>query len=423
MPKIYSDNNWINFYIPIALYGVSFLLDFWLLSIFVFLTSLIVIKKEFLLVFYLSASFFNIMNLDGIPFFGSLVTTYLASLIILAKHFKISKKPGLTLVLTLTGVLVIAINFICFSLDEFYIKTAIKSTLQLIYVLVFISILTVLAKEELRKGIEVVNLVFHKFLSFFLIIAFVFAFNDRLDGFSGAQCLAFQLAIVNLYYFDKDISKYYKILFFVFLALTGSRTYMFLTIGILMLKQLKKISFKLKVILFSSIPIILTTTYFTLPLLSDRYDFTSKLFWGTFNGRFHNYYVAFDLIGNKPFFGNGMGSMILSLKSFAESRPTYIPLQELYQGVLKGGETNIMHNEYLRILTELGVFGFLFCLCGVIINFKKLKENKYRDILFLFLIGALIENLLTLYSTGIITFLIFSVIRVQQSKHLSDAKI
>jgi hypothetical protein len=214
------------------------------------------LKKEYLLIFYLATTFFNIMNIKDIPFFGSLITTYLAATIIIFRFFKFRKKIETPIFLCILGIGLIIVNFLFLSLQEFYIKTAIKSSLQLVYLIIFILVMTIVRREDLYLNLRVIAKEFHKFLLVYLFFSFLFSFDNRLDGFSGAQCLAFQLAIINLYYFNSKIPKFYKWMFFIFLVLTGSRTYVFLTVGIIIIKQLKKVSNKYKIILFSSIPII-----------------------------------------------------------------------------------------------------------------------------------------------------------------------
>ena len=407
---------WANFFIPIILYGLGFLFNIWSVSLLIFIFGLLIIKKEYLLIFFFFLSFFNIMQLDNTPLFGSLITTFLGVFLILIRQNKISRKTGYALMLSLLGSAIIIFNFFIFSFDKFYIKTSIKSTLQLLFILFLIAVFSLLKEEFIKKNFEIVKQHFHKFLLCYLIIAVFFAFDDRLDAYTGAQCLAFQLAIINLYYFNKDIPISYKVAFLFFLVLTGSRTYVFLVLGFFLLRMLSTVSLRMKIILFSAIPILIISAYYVLPLLSDRFDFSDALFLGTLTGRFHNYFVAFDLIGSKPFFGNGMGSMILTLKSYAESRPEYIPLQDLYYGVLERGETNIMHNEYLRILTEVGFIGFALFLIALYLFYKRLKTKFNRHVFYLLLICFLIENIFTLYSTGMITFFLFSLFMIYEVK-------
>jgi O-antigen ligase len=95
----------------------------------------------------------------------------------------------------------------------------------------------------------------------------------------------------------------------------------------------------------------------------------------------------------------------------------------LYQGVLERGETNIVHNEYLRILIELGFLGFLGYVFGLLIFYIKLGLNKNRDLLFLFLVCSLVENILTLYSTGMITFIIFSTLKIMEVKSIRNVEV
>jgi O-antigen ligase len=135
-----------------------------------------------------------------------------------------------------------------------------------------------------------------------------------------------------------------------------------------------------------------------LPYTDSRFNYTSDQFLGSFWGRFHNYTEGLKLIEQHPITGNGMGAMLKVLENWVNQEGRIY-----YQ---ENGDTTIMHNEYIRILIEIGILGLLVALYGILKVWKKYKTSQTRYTIFIFLIASLLENTLTMYTTGTLFFIL-----------------
>jgi O-antigen ligase len=278
--------------------------------------------------------------------------------------------------------------------------TGIKSSLQLIFVLLTIQIVTIIPERYIMSS----KLFFEKniflFLVSYTIVSYLFSDSqDRFEGGTGAQGLALQLSLLTAYLCGSLLFKRALQFFIVFiLFLTGSRTYLILAALVLAYDYLKKSSLRLKVIVLSNIVAICILLIALLPYTDSRFNYTSDQFLGSFWGRFHNYREGIKLIEQQPITGNGMGSMLKVLETWVNQEG-----RAYYQ---KNGDTTIMHNEYMRIMVEIGILGILITLYGVIKVWKKYKTNQVRYMMFIFLIASLLENTLTMYTTGTLFFIL-----------------
>lgn len=385
-----------NFCFPISIFYISTLLDNGYVALAVYVLVIALVNKNFLLLNYISLSFFNVMGLSQIPVWGSLVPTFVCTSIILYRNFDKNIKDFYLIFFLLTAVIYLSVNFFTLSLHSSFIKTAIKSTLQLISILYLMIVLLLISDEVKQQNAKFFQKYFFYFVIFYIlfgVVKYVVQNDSRLSGGVGAQTLAYLLVIVSIPLWNQ---KNYKTIILILAAvfLTGSRTFTFILLPFLGYKFLRESHrVELKILALISLSIMFVLAIFLLPSLGSRYDYTNtEYFLGSFLGRFHNYENAFFYIQEHLIFGNGMGSMLKVLEDW---------IFEFYMIYQERGDTTIMHNEYLRILMESGIIGISFFF---IISLKILKTLKKDDkiVYFVFLIGCMTENLLTTFSTGII---------------------
>jgi hypothetical protein len=379
-----------NFLIPITLYLISFLLDFWGGAILVYVVSLSLLKKEYLLVFFAAASFFNIMLLSEPPSILSLITTFGGLSIIVYRIYYFNMKKWREILFLLGCMLFIFISFSFSSSGEYYFRTGIKSSLQLVFSMTLITVLLSIDEDLIVKTKS--NLVRHfdKFLVPYLLFG-LFLNGDRYGGFVGPQAISWML-VTYLLFRKGSLNIKLTLFYFVFLVLSGSRTYLFLVFAIYIVDYFISIPYKHKLRALLIVPMVLLIFILVMPFMGERFDFTSDEFLGSFFGRFHNYIEAWEFIKLKPIFGWGMGSMIKTLETWV--------FKEGFEIYKVTGDTTIMHNEYLRILMEMGIVGLGLFLVILNNTWKTLKRLKYRYVLIVFMISCLLENNLTLFSTG-----------------------
>lgn len=96
------------------------------------------------------------------------------------------------------------------------------------------------------------------------------------------------------------------------------------------------------------------------------------------DGRLKHWAVAIEMFKDKPLTGVGNGNYVTLHSKYLEKYPQYIVL----------GEENFpTHNSYLKILSELGIIGFIpFLLMHVLIIIKGIKvcylyDNRYKGVL------------------------------------------
>src|SRR5215204_5669166 len=79
------------FIAPLVLFQLSFYLLPWFCTILLYISLLLITKKEYLFALYVGLSFFNVMNIEHMPFWASLVSSYLSLIVILIRIGKLKK--------------------------------------------------------------------------------------------------------------------------------------------------------------------------------------------------------------------------------------------------------------------------------------------------------------------------------------------
>ena len=388
------------FLLPLILFGVSFYLLPWYLTILLYLLILFSIKKEYVITAYVAFTFYNIMLTKDAPFWTSLISSFGGLAITFFRIGILKRRFTPLLFIPISLILGFVFSFLFFSMTEYYYLTGLKSLLQLVFLLAVIIIFTLIPERHLIASKKTFDKMMPSYIiSYALLAIILYDFNDRFGAGSGPQCLALQMAFLLCYLCDeKQSNRFFQFILLVIIFFTGSRTYFILAGMILAYDYFRNSPLKIKIIVLVNAFIIASLILFLLPLTNSRFDYTSSTFWGTLFGRLKFYQYGFDLFWEHPITGNGMGSMLKILEEW------------VYHGGLKHyrerGDTTIVHNEYLRILIETGLVGLSFVLYGVACVWKKMKEIQGRYIILLFLLGSMVENTLTLYTTGALLFLI-----------------
>lgn len=399
-----------------TLIGICYYLAPWQLTLPLIVLVLLFVRKPFLLAIFLGFSFFNIMGMPGIPFWGSLVTSFASLFIILARIGTFKRKVPLLLIIPLCLLGLIAIAFYTGTLGRYYILTGIKSSLQLAFLLITVITLTCIPERFKTDSALVFEKSFPLFLFVYLVLTIIFYDDrDRYGGATGAQCLALQLAVVMAYYCSTDPPRRLLQLFLLaIIFVTGSRTYLLIAALILIYDFLRKSSKRMQAIVLINIVVLVVLTLVVLPFTNSRLNYLSPDFWGTFKGRAMYYEEGWKLVKAHPVKGNGMGSMLQILENWVS--------QEGFAHYKKNGDTTIVHNEYLRVLIELGLVGLSIVLASIVILWRRHISPASRYILLILLIGSLMENTLTIYTTGTLTFcLVYTFANALHRKKASDA--
>lgn len=376
---------------------------FWPTFLLIFVFSLLLKSRE-ILVFAIYLSFFNMVSAESAPFWGGLGGALFAIFIYMAKGMWARTLPTIKLDVLFFGVAYVAILVISYLTDskgsEFE-RTAIKSLTQqsiAVFLLIFFFGLSEIHKRYVRE-----NLSSHIFT--FIIIYTVFFFSvdlaiaseRRFGGALGAQAFAFILTVFmcHLSFTEKNFYKCVTIL--AITVITGSRTYLAIQIVLILILLFQTQKNLYKRTIYSSIGIAcIVAAIASAPLVSKRLDYYDKDFAGSLFGRVSNYEKSIEMILSNPMTGNGVGSMVRVLED-------WIP--EFYQYYLEHGDTTIMHNEFLRILTEVGAVGFL-CFGIFLYLITGGRNRNTGPYLIVFLTGSLLENTLALYSGPFVAFAI-----------------
>jgi hypothetical protein len=299
----------------------------------------------------------------------------------------------------LAGLAMIVVSFVFVSRGHYFMATAIKSTLQLGFLL----LLSILVRQIERHTFQDLRRQLLALLPIHLVVYLVASIvvwrlstpGDRFGGMLGAQLCGFSLTLVfALFWFAKDKTFAYVAL--VGVALTGSRTYVGIA-AVVIFAPLFATRAKLgtKIAAGIGLVVLMLVGWELLPYLSERFVMNED-FYGTFLGRFLNYENAVDHIHAHPVFGEGMGSMLQVLED-------WIP--EYFEYYVQSGDTTIVHDEYLRIGMELGFVGLGLAITYLVRAFRG-ASSEARTMIAVFAIGSLTENTLSLYSTAMLSLLL-----------------
>lgn len=407
LPLSISTKNVItNLGIPFILYTIFNTSNSWQMCILIYILSILIINKKYVLTFILFSSFFNLMNLKNtpswlglIPTFGMLLLLWLRGIISLSDLVK-KRQKGISLVIFLGILLFMWISFYSISMNSFFVKTGLKSSIQLSFIVLIAYIFSKLQNKWLIYNIEILKNYGIYFLIFYIFFAcFTFDEDKRMQGFVGAQGLALTLCLLSTLFIS---DKKYVLLFLILILLTGSRTYigayLFIYIINIIFYQTKKTAnifnlISLTIILTISLQIVSSASKY-----SNRLNTKSEDFSGSFYGRFRNYSEGIKLIEENPIVGNGMGSMLIALKKgyYEIAFPIY----------LQRGDTSIIHNEYIRIAIEMGLIGLFIFLSLLWGGFKYSSSFISKSAIIYLSIGSITENVFTNYSSGMIVFMI-----------------
>jgi O-antigen ligase len=407
----YDTNAIVEFLVPLFVFALSFYLLPWYFTLLLYLLILFSTKADYLLSAYTALTFFNVMLLGQIPFWASLITSFGGLAIILVRFSVIKGSFPRLLLIPMLLIVLFTLSFLFRSLGEYYFLTGMKSMLQLIFLLSVIIVFTLLPDRIIAYSKKHFDKNIPAFIIFYLITASIFHdYGDRFGAATGAQCLALQMSLLLCYCCnDNDDNRFFQFLLLLAVFLTGSRTYFIIASMILVYDYFRRSSLKIKLIVLINTFILACMVLFLLPLTNSRFDYTSGTFWSTLMGRVQYYQSGFELFLKHPFFGNGMGSMLIVLETWSH-RPGY----ELYKS---RGDTTIVHNEYLRVLIETGLLGFLLVIYGITRLWQKIKTASARYMLLVFLLGSLVENTLSLYTTGALLFLILMFFSEKANKY------
>lgn len=378
-------------------------LGFWP-ALFIIVLACVLLRSKDVLVLAFYISFFNMASADAAPFFGGLCGSLLAVSIYLIKiryKIRVSSENKYLLIFGFAFITVLVSSFLFVSNGSGFEKTAVKSLIQqMVFVFIFIVLSDLNIKHKIYLS-ENIEKYFIRFLFFYYGVFFIVNYfsNDlsRFGGALGAQSLAFILTLIVCHYsfVERNISK--SLVVFLFTIPTQSRTFLaiqILIICIIFVTKEKKVLNKILYSLSGFAAILLALI--VMPLISKRLNYYDAEFFGSLLGRVGNYEQSIEMILNSPIFGNGVGSIVKVLEGW---------VVEFYEYYLASGDTTIMHNEYLRILTETGFFGMVIFLLFIL---SILKSYKGAPVAFMivFLVGSLLENTIALYSGPIVAMAI-----------------
>jgi len=282
----------------------------------------LVVPRRWLLLNWFGISLINFtLYISGASWISLLSTYYFGAVV--AARLGVLNKPSKVIVresrFELVGLALIAVSFVFFSRGHYFIATAIKSSLQLGFLLALSILLRQLEPgtfADLRRQLLAL-LPIHLILYLLASVALwrVTSGDDRFGGMLGAQVCAFSLTLVfALFWFAKDKTFAYVALLGV--ALTGSRTYVGIA-AVVVFAPLFAARARLgtKIAAGVGLVVLLLVGWELLPYLSERF-IVNEDFYGSFLGRFLNYQNAVEHIHGHPVFGEGMGSMLQVLEDW-----------------------------------------------------------------------------------------------------------
>jgi O-antigen ligase len=368
----------------------------------------LMVDRRWLLTNWLAISLINFAQYSsGAPWIGLLPTYYFA--FVAVRRFGIQLQPTLrSSLLEVACVVVILANLVFLSWGQYFWATALKSSIQLIFLLLLAPVLRSIPADlyvEFRRQLVVD---FPKFFVGYLVVALLLwqtASPDtglvdehdahRFGGMVGPQASAFAFtALFAFFWLEKEKRIAYVCLLAI--AITGSRTYAGIAALVIFVPVFtRKMTLSTRILGFLGFASIVVAFSALLPLLSSRFVMDER-FYGTLWGRLVNYQYALDYIRQSPIIGNGMGSMLLVLEN-------WVP--EFFDYYRVSGDTTIMHNEYLRILMETGATGgVLAALC--LKRVLTVRSAGVRTLILIFLAGSLTENTLANFSTAMLTLML-----------------
>lgn len=368
------------------------------------------IKKKYLLLYVATLTFFNYAQLKGGPSWSGLLPSLLVTTIIYIRLFtgRVNKKIIVRGVILLLISLYFVIFFFNCSYGTPHEKTAIKSIIQ--YGILAFNILFLLHIDDDYRDFFWVGIqkLFPTFIVFYFLISVGFGGigeNGRYDGYIGAQALALSLTLL-VAYFSIQGRLNTTLMFLMLVAITGSRTYMGISCVIFAIALFNENRFKQ---IKPFILIFTIASVYILPVILE--SFSSRFivnddFFGTLLGRLPNYEAAWLMINSNPFFGNGFGSMVYTLKYW---------VVEGYMYYLSTGDTTIVHNEYLRIIVEIGFGGFLLITYFILLSYRYIIKTESKIFLFIIAAGSLLENTISLYSTGMLLFILLYIMSLKKA--------
>lgn len=370
-------------------------------AITVSLFGLLILSGKNLLVFSLYSAFFNFAQLDGAPFFAGLLGAPLALLIYMVKHpadFHVDFRGNVVFVLSLALSMVLVSNFMFFSWGKEFEQTAIKSLVQQLFFIYYVVFFCSLKPEAIRlkdsKAFKDIP-VFVLFYGFVFGVQYLFNDDQRFGAALGPQGLALILTLLAFYFSHQ---RNFKVSFFIaaLTVLTLSRTYILMQLFFLVTLYIYSERRKYRKVIYACLGSLLAAAVVAVvPLLSPRLNYYEKDFFGTLLGRMKGYESAVEMIQINPVFGSGVGSILLTLRSWSA---------EGYYYYRSSGDTTIVHNEYLRILVEAGVVGLALYSLIFISMYRRASTISSMTII-MFLVASLVENTLSLYSGPVIAFL------------------
>lgn len=390
-----------SYVIPQIVLFASAALHFAPLAVAMLLVTPLVVPRRLLLVNWFGISLINFtLFISGASWISLIATYYYAGVV--------AMRAGVFRQVTLTrnrleaaGLAVIAISIVFVSRGHYFMATAIKSSLQLAFLLA----LSILLRELDRRWFAVLRRQLLVLLPIHLVIYLVASIalwratsaGDRFGGMLGAQVCAFTLTLVfALFWFAKEKAFAYVALLGV--ALTGSRTYVGIAAAVIFIPlAAARARLGTKIAAGVGLVLLLVVGWELLPYLSERFV-VNEDFYGSLLGRFLNYENAVEHIHAHPIFGEGVGSMLQVLED-------WIP--EYFDYYVQSGDTTIVHNEYLRIGMETGAVG-LALVATYIVRAIRGASTEAKSMIAILLLGSLTENTLALYSTAMVSLFLLA---------------
>lgn len=296
----------------------------------------------------------------------------------------------------LLGVAIIGVSYLLVTRGKYWQQTGLKSSIQLVFLLLLAAVSRQIPVAHFQTLRAQLKTVFPRYLIGYALLGLVLwkaaAAGERFDGMLGAQVFAFELTLLFAFYWFAE-ERRSALLCLLLIAVTGSRTYAGAAILVVFLPVItRKTSAINRIVAVTALTGFVVLGAALLPMISSRFVMNDD-FYGSFLGRLMNYWNAADHIRASPIFGEGMGSMLQVLED-------WIP--DLFEYYRVSGDTTIVHDEYLRILMELGAVGGVMTVL-YLRSILRVPSPEARTLMLIILVGSLTENTLAAYSTAIIT--------------------
>lgn len=228
------------------------------------------------------------------------------------------------------------------------------------------------------------------FIFFYFVVGeeiiYFFTYNPNI--FSGYCLFIFLFSLLSLKHQKLNIFVVLNLVFsFMFLVLLKNFSGMFISLFFLSLVFVKK-----KLYFY-----VLLTICLTLAVIFNFSSFFDRLIW---------FLIGFKVWVNNLFFGVGLGNFKFYYQQYSVGLP------------LTSTATLFVHNYFLQILTELGVFGGFFLFLILFLSFLSVdKKDKYLYPVLGILIHNLIDYNLIIPQNGILFFSFLGLMSKKKPRH------